>query len=243
MDKTDLYDTIASRKTKPADFEPYSGGNGRVDKCVTLMRMGKIRTGGILLDVGGAIGDLGYATRNLFERRYVYDISSTNLSAAEKKGNDVILGDMDKNGIKMAESQFSVITALDFIEHIIDPENFARECFRVLKSGGQVFINTPNIRFWPHIQELLVDGTFPHTSGDREVFHGGHLAFYTYTDLCRIFGQAGFKKCEMVMDEEGYRQPNFQALSGFVMPRNQDQYRQLSMELGCPNLLFICEKP
>ncbi len=192
MDRDKLYDQMADRKFKPKDLEPYDGNNGRVNKCATLMRAGKIRTGGILLDMGGGIGDLGYAVRDLFERRYVYDISATNLRAAEAKGNDIIQGDIDKHCIKMADSQFSVVTALDFIEHIVDPENFARECYRVLKPSGEVFINTPNIRFWRHIDQLWKTGKFPHTSGDREVYHGGHLAFFTYNDLREIFEGNGF---------------------------------------------------
>lgn len=262
MDKVKLYDTIAERKTKPKDFQPYTGGNGRVDKCVKLIRSGKLRNSGTLLDVGGAIGDLGYAVRDLFERRIVQDISEKNLDAARAKGNETFVGDVDCAGISVGHTEGNfkdvpvkwveddkfadLVTALDFIEHIIDPEYFARECFRVLKSKGQVFINTPNIRFWPHIDELLNRGTFPHTSGDKEVFHGGHLAFYTYTDLKTIFGRAGFSNFEMIMDEEGFQQPPRSVLSSGPMGQSltsQMMYRQLCMELGCPNLLFIAEKP
>lgn len=244
MDRSELYDQIARRKSKPADLDPYVfGQNGRIDNCIRIFRANKIVPMGELLDVGGAIGDLGYHMRNDFKRRIVVDIAAQNRRACELKGNEFYTCDVDKQPLPVEDQSVTVVTALDFIEHIVDPENFARECFRVLKPGGDVFINTPNIRFWPHIQQLLVDGTFPHTSGDKEVFHGGHLAFYTYKDLCNIFGRAGFGKFEMVMDSEGYRQPNFQALAGFVAPRNQEQYKQLSMELGCPNLLFICRKP
>lgn len=243
MDRQKLYDSITQRKIKPKDFEPYAGGNGRVDKCVELFRCGKLRGGDLLLDVGGAIGDLGYAVSDLFANRITLDISREILKAAEKKGNEIMWDDVDQNGFQfLTDECVSTVTALDFIEHIIDPENFARECSRVLKKFGQVFVNTPNIRFWKHIRELFLDGTFPHTSGDREVFHGGHLAFYTFKDLCMIFGQAGFGKFEMVMDEEGYVSPPDGMIED-IGPRNQSEYLQLSKELGCPNLLFIAEKP
>lgn len=258
MDKSTLYDKIAERKIKPQDFQPYSGGNGRVDKCVKLIRSGKLRNSGVLLDVGGAIGDLGYAVKDLFDRRLVQDISEKNLDASRAKGNETFVGDVDCAGISAGHSEgnfkddpvrwvkdsnfVDLVCALDFIEHIIDPENFARECFRVLKSKGQVFINTPNIRYWKHIVELLLGGTFPHTSGDTEVFHGGHLAFFTNKDLQTIFGRAGFTKFEMVKDEEGYSSPPDFIMKNF-QPKTQAEYMQLCMELGCPNLLFIAEKP
>lgn len=264
MDKLKLYTHMADRKSKPKDYEPYKGDNGRVNKAVKLYKSGKLKTGGIHIDVGGAIGDLGFALREagLFEKTLVIDIAAKNLEAARAKGNYVVQADVDRDGFRFDDpnqfggpqgfsendflmnspSRVDAIAALDFIEHIIDPEGFAKNCFYFLKPGGQVFVNTPNIRYWKHIVELLIGGTFPHTSGDTEVFHGGHLAFFTYKDLQTIFGRAGFTKFEMVKDEEGYTSPPDFIMKNF-QPKTQADYMQLCMELGCPNLLFIAEKP
>lgn len=243
MDKESLYEKMAIRKDKSQDYEPYHGGNGRIDKCVNLMRSGKIRTGGTLIDVGGAIGNLGYAVRDLYDKRLVLDIAEASKAAAESKGNIVHVADVDEEGLPYRDESFATtVAALDFIEHIIDPENFARECYRVLKSRGQVFINTPNIRFWKHIEELWMTGRFPHTSGDREVYHGGHLAFYTFNDLKEIFVSSGFTGFEQIKDEEGYAQPPGRWMAD-LKPKNQQEFVDLSLQLGCPNLLFLCEKP
>jgi len=245
MDKKTLYDTITARKIKPQDFNPYDGNNGRVNKCVNLIKSKKLNRGEKLLDVGGGIGDLGYSVRDLYDETWVLDISEKNLEAAKAKGNKVVQSDVDNVGIDLNDSMFSLVTALDFIEHIIDPEYFARECFRVLKPGGHVFINTPNIRFWQHIKKLWQEGSFPHTSGDREVYHGGHLAFYTFNDLCEIFRGAGFSNFEQIKDEECYQQPPDYWINPLVgaAPGGQERYVRACMELGCPNLLFKCVKP
>jgi 2-polyprenyl-3-methyl-5-hydroxy-6-metoxy-1,4-benzoquinol methylase len=260
MDKQKLYDEIAARKYKPKDLEPYTGGNGRVDRCVELFNRGVLKSGGTLLDVGGGIGDLGYALRDRFERRITLDISENNLRAAEEKGNESICCDVDANGFGrgiylrkgqmvsqfVRDGEVDVVTALDFIEHIIDPENFARECFRVLKPVGQVFINTPNIQYWNHQEQLAITGRFPHTSGDREVYHGGHLAFFTYLDLVEIFQGAGFVGFEQIKDEEGYSDPHsiwkelYQKGNRVVSSKD---YIDMCLRLGCPNLLFKCVKP
>ncbi len=238
MDRAELYAKMAARKDKPKDYEPYAGDNGRVNKCATLMRSGKIRTGGTLLDVGGGIGDLGCAVRDLFDHRITADIEYTSLHAATKKGNETLCFDVDKQGLfGVGDEEIDVVTALDFIEHIVDPENFARECARVLKPSGEVFINTPNIRFWRHIEQLWKQGTFPHTSGDREVFHGGHLAFFTYSDLRSIFEPAGFSSVEQFKDEECFEPPPSWVLAG-VSVKNQHELVQKSLEFGCPNLLY-----
>lgn len=265
MDRSELYDKMAQRKSKPKDFEPYAGDNGRVNKALALYRTGKLKTNpaGLHMDVGGAIGDLGYALRQekLFAKTLVIDISAKNLEAARKKGNWVCQADIDRHGFNLDDpqllvdhdfsssgllengnEQFDAISALDFIEHIIDPTRFAAECFWALKPGGEVFINTPNIRFWKHIHQLWFGGSFPHTSGDTDVFHGGHLAFFTAQDLKQIFGSVGFKNFEVFKDDEGFDTPP-QLYTDPFKPKTQAEYVNLAIEFGCPNLLFKAVKP
>lgn len=245
MNKKQLYDDMAARKSAPKDFGSYIGDNGRVNKCAELIKQGKLVSSksGKLLDIGGGIGDLGCSVRDLFDETWIIDISQSNLNAAASKGNSVLNLDIDESGMSpITNNDITLVTALDFIEHIIDPENFARECFRVLKPGGQVFINTPNIEFWKHLESLVRHGIFPHTSGDREVWHGGHLAFYGFHDMKEIFTAAGFSDCEQVKDEEGYSSPPEFYLN-IRNPQTQLQYKTHCMRLGNPNLLFKCEKP
>lgn len=259
MDKQKLYDEMAARKSAPKDFNTYIGDNGRVNRCAELIKQGKLKTGGNLLDVGGGIGDLGHAVRDLYGETWIVDISRKNLEAASSKGNWTGCSDIDSQGIiktllieprqtgasqgkYISESSVGLVTALDFIEHIIDPENFARECFRVLESGGEVFINTPNIEFFKHIESQLYDGIFPHTSGDKEVYHGGHLSFYNLHDMVTIFASAGFTGFEQIKDEEGYQDPPTWILDRRI-PKSQAEYQSHCMRLGNPNLLFKCVKP
>jgi len=229
-----LYDEISARKAKPDDFKPYEGGNGRIDRAVDLILNEDFPRSGVLLDVGGATGNLGYALKDLFETRYTLDISDKCQAPAEAKGNRFIRANVDLAGIPMKDSEADLICALDFIEHIIDPIGFADECCRVLKPGGKVLINTPNIQYWRHLHSLVVDGVFPHTSGDRDVYHGGHVAFYNLRDMVNIFGGAGFVDHQMhtrglIADPPT---PVWQHISGVP-----------AIQLSYPDLIFSCRKP
>lgn len=188
-----LYDQIAERKGEASAPAVYSGGNGRVDRAVDLIRTWPLPPNPTLLDIGGATGNLGYALRDLFDERYVLDIADSCRGPAEAKGNQFACGNVDEMGLVFYPSEcVDVIAMLDVIEHVLDPEGLARECFRVLRPNGFVLVNTPNIQYWRHLHSLVVDGVFPHTSGDREVYHGGHVGFYNYRDLAMMFGSAGF---------------------------------------------------
>lgn len=229
----ELYDTIASRKQESRNTEPYSGGNGRIDRAVDLILNEDFPRSGAMLDVGGATGNLGYALRGSFGRRVTLDIAEACRAGAELKGNEFLNLNVDVSGLGLADESMDLIVALDFIEHIIDPGRFATECFRVLKPGGKVLINTPNIQFWKHLESLVVHGRFPHTSGDREVYHGGHLAFYNYQDMVAIFGAAGF----------GDHRMHTRGLTPEAPPPIWTTLSKVgNIQLSYPDLIYSCRK-
>jgi ubiquinone/menaquinone biosynthesis C-methylase UbiE len=233
----DLYDRIALRKDEANSPHSYGGGNGRIDRAVDLIINEHLPRSGVLIDVGGATGNLGYALRDHFrDERIVIDIAEDCREAAEAKGNEFIRSNVDVNGLLVADECADLIVALDFIEHILDPERFARECFRVLKPGGAVLINTPNIQFWGHLALLVIDGMFPHTSGDQEVYHGGHTAFFNLYDLKKIFGTARFR--EMMMHTRGLK-----AEPPTPIWTNLARYESANMQLSYRDLIFSARKP
>lgn len=230
---TKLYDEIASRKNESANVGPYGGGNGRIDRAVDLILNEDFPRGGALLDVGGATGNLGYALRNVFSERVTLDIAEECRGPAESKGNIFVCSNVDIRGFHNEwDDRFDLVVALDFIEHILNPEQFARECLRVLKPGGKVLINTPNIQFWKHLHSLVVDGNFPHTSGDQDVYHGGHVAFYNYQDMQRIFTR--FKDHKF----------HTRGLTPEPPPPIWSQLCRVgNIQLSYPDLVFSCRKP
>lgn len=229
-----LYASIADRKGEANNDGPYKGGNGRIDRAVDLILNEDFPRAGILLDVGGATGNLGYALREYFDGgRITLDISDACRIPAQEKGNRFICANVDSLGlVGIDDGAVDLIVALDFIEHILDPQKFAAECWRVLRFGGKVLINTPNIQFWKHLHSLVVEGNFPHTSGDQEVYHGGHVAFYNLQDMKRIFSSF----TDHTMHTRG--------LTPEPPPPIWAQLSKVgNLQLSYPDLIFSCRKP
>lgn len=242
MDRDRLYQRIAERKRDDRHALPYNGGNGRIDRFLDLVRVGALPRGGRVLDVGGSHGDLVElgVREGLFDDGCVVDISTESVFTAKRRGLWAEDIDVDRDGLHAFDDHsFDCVAALDFIEHIVDPGAFATECHRVLRPGGYVFINTPNISYWRHLEELVVRGRFPHTSGDMEVYHGGHLGFYNENDLVDIFAWAGFHADDTQVHREGVGDPAppiwHRLFSESDLPKKD---RMLSQ----PNLLFSARK-
>jgi 2-polyprenyl-3-methyl-5-hydroxy-6-metoxy-1,4-benzoquinol methylase len=234
----ELYDRIALRKDEAGSPHTYDGGNGRIDRAVDLVLNDDFTKGTLchLVDVGGATGNLGYALRDHFLNRTVIDIVEDCRGPAEAKGNMFMCCNVDLEGLPIADEMADLVVALDFIEHILDPGRFARECHRILRPGGMVLINTPNIQFWGHLSELVQNGSFPHTSGDREVYHGGHTAFFNRRDMHTIFGDAGFTSHRM----------HTRGLKAEPPPPiwiSLARYPDATLQLSYRDLVFSCRKP
>lgn len=241
MDRDELYAQMARRKSSPEHSRPYDGGNGRIDRFLKFVREGVVPMGEYVIDVGGSHGDLlDTALREgLFKRGFVVDISEESVIKASRRGLSAIRRDIDKDGLTyFRDKTADIVVALDFIEHIVDPQWFVEESFRVLRPGGVLFLNTPNIQFWQHLQSQVCDGRFPHTSGDAEVYHGGHLAFYNMNDMLHMLGEVGFVDVEQLPSENRVPPPPV-----WMQLLQHGDAKQKMDRLSDPDLLVIARKP
>jgi 2-polyprenyl-6-hydroxyphenyl methylase/3-demethylubiquinone-9 3-methyltransferase len=103
---------------------------------------GKVR----ILDVGCGAGFLANALAGDGYRVTGMDISESSLAVARNHDAtgtvDYRCGDAYK--LEFEEKSFDVVCAMDFLEHVEEPEKIVQEAARVLKSGGLFFFYTFN---------------------------------------------------------------------------------------------------
>lgn len=177
------------------DISPAGWPRGRVEAILAHAGQGQV-----VLDVGCGSGHLLYQLRRRYARLIGLEYSAHRLEQARVNlaGLDftAVQGSAEAMDALAADSVDCVVSA-DTIEHVPDVYRAAAEIFRVLRPGGRLVINTPNIAFIKK-RLLLLLGRFPATSqrneglGSDVLFDGGHLHYFTFRSLALLLRRAGF---------------------------------------------------
>jgi len=165
-----------------------------------------------LTDPGERILDIGcgegYMLRKLsgkFKELYGLDISPSRLQEAEAKMKEFypsegskfrfIEGNAD-DPLPFQDNFFDAIICMAVMEHVYDVFSLVKEMYRVLKPGGYVVVEVPNIAYFKNRLALLL-GRLPVTSSPfnwQEVgWDGGHIHYFTIKKFCWLFGSQGFR--------------------------------------------------
>lgn len=138
-----------------------------------------------VLDVG--CGTAWVAEEFLKRNKKVYslDISSLNpKKAIEKFPNKNHSGiTADSFSLPFKDESFSCVIASEIIEHVVDPQKFVTELFRVVKKGGQLIITTPykeKIRYYLciHCNQMTPANAHLHSFDEEKLKN-----FYSRKDL------------------------------------------------------------
>lgn len=178
------YDDIWKRKKQESQFEKVIT-TGRIGAASKILGKGEI-----LLDVGCGDGSLLALSRKNYKRTLGADITRNALEIANGRGLSVIQADLGGT-LPVAGKSVDTVTCLDVLEHIVDPLKFLDEINRVLKPGGSFIVSVPNLGYYKHRLSVAM-GKFPETSGDKELFDGGHLHYFTYSTLENLLRKHGF---------------------------------------------------
>lgn len=126
-----------------------------------------------LLDVGCGRGDFLKGFQDL--ELDVCGLDNEKSHSQMLKGIEVRYANIENEPFPFDSQMLDVVFSKSVIEHLFDPENFMRECYRVLKSGGRVIIMTPD---WISQIKIFFD----------DYTHRQPYSVSTVKDILNIFG-------------------------------------------------------
>jgi len=113
-------------------------------KAGLLREIASLPVHGRLLDVGGGTGRVSSAIRDLVDQVIIADVSFGMLDKADRSSLKPVCGGSET--LPFADDSFERVIMVDALHHVIHHANSAREMFRVLKPGGTLVIEEPDIR-------------------------------------------------------------------------------------------------
>lgn len=101
-----------------------------------------MKKGDKLLDVGCGRGDFSKGFKNLGLQ--VSGIDCEKSDSGELKDVEFKIADSEKDSFPFQDEIFDFVFSKSVIEHFFKPDNFIKECHRVLKPGGKIIVMTPD---------------------------------------------------------------------------------------------------
>lgn len=140
-------------------------------------------TGRRLLDVGSGAGFFLKAAESAG-----WDVEGVEVSTAAADYANRVLGVRVRRAkledVGFGPDTFDVVTLLDTIEHLGDPDRAMAEIFRIMKPGGRLILNTPDLRSLS--RRVLGKSWAVLTPAE-------HLQYYTARTLRRTLEKAKFR--------------------------------------------------
>lgn len=133
-----------------------------------------------VLDAGCGDGEIGKMLQ--IERRvnvHGVDISRKGVDLANKKGLHAKVADISVH-IPFRSNTFDLVISSETIEHVLNPDIFLKEIYRVLKPGGIILITTPNLSSWLNRLIMLI-GLYPlflEASTEVKVGYGKFIKYF-----------------------------------------------------------------
>ena len=107
-----------------------------------MAEFSKYRLRNHLLDVGCGAGLLLQIARENGWNAHGLDVSESSVKHVRTLGLEVFQGELNQAGFET--ERFDVITAVEFVEHLVDPMTVVSEVHRVLRPGGLFWLTTPH---------------------------------------------------------------------------------------------------
>jgi SAM-dependent methyltransferase len=146
------------------------------------------------LDVGCDTGSFALAASRLYGTVPLgLDIAQRSVEQASRQGVEAYRSTLEE--APAVFSDLAVVTAIDLVEHVVDPKTFVAEVKRRLRRGGVAYFETPNIT--SHVYRLgrmlsVVSGGRP-TSVFERLFPPEHIQYFSRIGFEKVVAASGLE--------------------------------------------------
>lgn len=135
------------------------------------------------LDIGADNGVISYLLRQRGGQWHSADLDDRTVESIRQLVGDNV-HQIDGGITPFENGAFDIVVIVDFLEHIPDDSGFARELARIVRPGGQVIINVPNLKPGSLVTRLR------NAIGLTDEWHGHLRPGYSIHDLRNLLGPA-----------------------------------------------------
>ncbi len=147
---------------------------------------------GPLLDVGGGTGRVSQYFVNKTRKVFIADLSQKMLIESQTKGGLLPVCSLSEK-LPFPDVYFERIIMIDALHHVWNQQSTANELWRVLKQGGRLIIEEPNIHHWAvklialgekiflmrshFLDPIEITNLFKPFPGDNHIHHDNYISW------------------------------------------------------------------
>ena len=181
-------------------------GLPRFKEVINVLKRHNVRAR-VLVDLGCNDGSLTIEMAKAVEAEEVYcvDIDVNALNIAKNRGLKTIIANLSNDKLPIQNGSADLVTALEVIEHLVNPDNMLREAHRILKNHGYLLLTTPNLASWVNRLAMLLGYQPYNCEVSTEIIAGvpwkartfakpaGHIRPFTLKALREMLAYHGFE--------------------------------------------------
>lgn len=147
---------------------------------------------GRVIDLAAGEGAFSVKLKNLGHEVLAIDASRENWKVPEIPLKIENFDSEFAEKILETDNKFDAVAAIEIIEHLENPFRFVRECAKLLKPGGHLFLTTPNVEAVHSRLIFLYSGRMS-SFGAYETVRPAHITPIFKWKLEMILDEAGFE--------------------------------------------------